>query len=407
MHRQWPVAFTFLALVGSASAGVPPPGPRTGPLTVVALGDAGDNTSALRACGMYLTNMHVGQHDAGTFDALIFLGDNFYPTGLNIPVDDVAKKVASTLEPFKVPMEELGRSRVHAIAGNHDYYARYAIEKSVLFGLVKIEEAPVGLSDRGNHRAASIGSWAYHFGMPGDAVYPIASGSADSTQFIFFDSAILLRTPAELWKPSLDSLRLLLAASRSRPGIVWRVFCAHHPFMSVGEHAGYTLWDDEANVVEYLTPCDKDSNALAWLKNSFDPEDQCTERYTAYVDSLRAAIRSAGAKIHLALAAHDHSLQLLAIGSGVPDDPFPSVQIVSGAASEPSRVRFPLPPTVYTSAQTRPSAEGISLPGFLQLRFGKERVRAVFYNADNGDPIDMGAGKTEFWLDRNGAITNN
>lgn len=157
----------FIVLISGAMAMATPA--AGDPLTVIALGDAGDNTSALRACGTYVTNMHVGQHDAGKFGMLLFLGDNFYPTGLNIPIDDVPRKIESTLEPFKIPLQELGRSNVHALAGNHDYYARYAIETSVFFGLVKIEEAPVGLTDRGNRRAAAIETWTYHYGQIGRA----------------------------------------------------------------------------------------------------------------------------------------------------------------------------------------------------------------------------------------------
>jgi hypothetical protein len=394
---------TILVFFSAIASAVPADGD---PLTVIALGDAGDNTSALRACGTYVTNMHVGQHDAGKFSVLLFLGNNFYPTGLNIPLDDVQKKVESTLEPFKVPMQELGRPHVHAVTGNHDYYARYAIETSVFFGLVKIEEAPVGLSDRGNRRAAAIESWTYHYGHPGQAVYPLEAGGPDSVQFIFIDSALPLRTPAALWTPALDSLRRMLAADRARPGIVWRVLCAHHPFASVGEHGGYSVWDDESLTVEYLTPCDRDSNALAWLKNSFDPEDLCTERYRVYMDSLKSAIRFGGVKIHLALASHDHSLQLLSLPGQGPDDPLPAVQIISGAAADPTRVKFPSPPAIYSSAQTEPSEQGKSLPGFVQLRFEKERVRAVFYNANNGDPIDMGGGKKQFEIGRDGLLIN-
>jgi hypothetical protein len=374
------------------------------PFTFIAIGDAGENNGVLRGCGNYVTNMHIGQHDAGKFGAVLFLGDNFYPTGLNIPVADVEKKVQSILEPFKIPLEELGRSNIHAIPGDHDYYARHAIETSVFFGLVKIEEAPMGLTDRGNRRAAAVDAWSYHYGMPDQAVYPIAPGSSDSVQFIFFDSALPLRTPPSLWTPALDGLRRLLRADQSRPGLVWRIFCAHHPFVSVGEHAGYSVWDDEKNVVEHLTPCDKDSNALAWLKNSFDPEDLCTERYRAYCDSVKAVIRSGGVAVHLALGAHDHSLQLIATSPAVTGDPFPSVQVVSGGGSLPTRVKFPSPPTVYSSAQTKPSAEGESLPGFVQIRCEKEWLRIVFFNANSGDPIDMGGGKREFRVGRDGRL---
>lgn len=393
------------ALMSSLWSFIAPSGERHGePLTVIAIGDAGENSGTLRACGTYVTNMHTGAHDGGKFQVLLFLGGNFYPTGLNIPSDDVEGKVQSVLEPFKMPLEELGPEHVHALAGNHDYYARYAIERSVLLGLVKIEEAPTGLSDRGNRREALIKEWTYHYGMPGDAVYPLAAGSADSVQFLFYDSALPMRTPPRLWRPALDSLRRLLVRERNRPHIIWRVFCAHHPFASAGEHAGYSLWDDETNTVEYLTSCDRDSNALGWLENSFDPEDLCTERYQAYIDSVRSVIRSAGVRIQLALSAHEHSLQLLNLPRSDAEDPFPAVQVISGAGAQVSRVHFPQAPAIYTSTRTSPSEKGVSFPGFVQLRFSADRLRIVFYNSDNGDPIDMGGGRHEFWVGPDGVL---
>jgi hypothetical protein len=390
------MAFMLFAPFRAAAAG-------DGPLTVLVLGDAGENTSALRGCGTYATGMLTGQHDGGRFQAMIFLGNNFFPTGLNIPAADVEKKVRNVLEPFKIPLEELGRNNVHAIAGNHDYYARHAIESSLFFGLVKIEEAPMGLTDRGNRREAEIETWTYHCGLPGEATYALEPGSKDSAQFIFVDSALPLRTDVRLWIPALDSLRRLLHSSAFRPGIRWRILCMHHPFTTVGEHGGYTVWDDESNTVERVTPCDRDTNALAWFMNSLDPEDACADRYRWYMDSLASAIRSGGAKVHLALSAHDHSLQLLRIASRA-DDPVPAVQVISGAAATPAMVRFPSPPEIFTSARLTPSHKGESLPGFVQLRFTREKLGVRFFNGDNGDLIDMGGGAKQFWIGQDGVL---
>ena len=77
----------------------------------------------------------------------------------------------------------------------------------------------------------------------------------------------------------------------------------HHPIYSVGQHGGYTEWNDETNTIEYLTTCDKDSNAVGWLKNWFDPEDLCTEKYQQYLDSLRSVITASQVRIQLALSA--------------------------------------------------------------------------------------------------------
>ncbi|MEK9138904.1 MAG: metallophosphoesterase, partial [Bacteroidota bacterium] len=320
---------------------------------------------------------------------------------------DVESKVKKILGPFKEPMRGLGRANIHAIAGNHDYYARNLVEESYLFGLISFEEMPIGLTDKGNEREAAIDLWTYYFKMPAEASYAVAPGAADSVQFIFFDSALPLRTPLSSWRPALDSLHKLLVNSRQRPGIIWRILCVHHPFYSVGEHGGYSEWNDETNTVEYLTRCDKDSNASAWFKNTFDPEDLCAEKYRQYIDSVKAVIHSAEVKLQLTLAGHEHSLQLLNypdLDSACPE--FPKVHIVSGAGSKPSRVKSPSPPFEYTSAPTDPKKQGESFPGFVQLQFERERLRVKFFNARSGDWLNMGGGKNEFWLDLNGNLLN-
>jgi hypothetical protein len=383
-----------------------PPDPKAGePLTIVAIGDAGQSGGDLRGTAGYLTDMCTGRHDGGKFDVMVFLGDNFYNTGLNIPVSDVEGRIKSILGPYKTSFETLGRSNVHAIAGNHDYYARNVIETSILFGLITISEGPVGFTDRGNKREAEIQYWTYHYRMPANAFYAVAPGARDSVQLIFFDSALLLRTDPHTWRPALDSLQRLLVAARDRPGILWRVFGTHHPFYTVGEHGGYTEWNDETHSVEYLTACDKDSNAVGWIKNWLDPQDLCADKYKQYVDSVKSVIRVSGVKIQLVMSGHDHCLELLYYpekDAGYAG--WPKVHVISGAGSRTSRVKLPLPPHEFTSAQTRPEKEGMSVPGFAQLCFQGDKLRIVFFSSDNGDVIDMGGGKKEFLVDTSGAL---
>ncbi len=375
------------------------------PLTVIAIGNAGESGSVLRGNSTYISDMYTGQHDAGRFQALFFLGDNFTPTGLNVPAPSVQSEIESSLRPFKVPMDGLGKERVHAIPGEHDYYARNALEFSVFFGLIKQREGPSGISDKGNVRAAQISGWTYHYGMPARFALPLESGSADSAEFIFFDSAVLLRSEPATWRPVLDSLRRMLRSDRERQGVLWRVLCAHHPLISVGEHGGYSVWNEDDSLVEYLTCCDRDSNPSGWVRNWLDPEDVCAPRYEQYVDSLTTVIREGQVTVQAVLSSHDRSLQLL----DMTKDPqhragFPPLQIISGAGSEVTRVKFPSPPHDFTAALPLPRDEGYSAPGFVQMRFTKDRIRLVFYSGKSGNPIDMGAGQTEFWIDRQGRI---
>ena len=111
--------------------------------------------------------------------------------------------------------------------------------------------------------------------------------------------------------------------------------------------------------------------------------------------------------MQIALAAHDHSLQLLTAPPAGDDDPFPRVQIISGAGSAPLRVRFPSPPFLYSSAQTSPSEKGESLPGFVRISFELGACTVVFYNGNNGDPIDMGGGRRVFHISPSGVLTGN
>lgn len=377
------------------------------PLTVLVIGDAGETGSNLRACGSYASDMYTGRNDGGVFDAMIFLGDNFYNIGLNGPADDAESKAEKVLGKFKDALQGLGRTNVHAIPGDHDYYGWNLVEGSFLFGLITVDEVPMGLSDKGNKREAALDEWTYYHGMPGQTTYPLTNGSPDSIQFIFTDSALPLRTATSTWHPALDSLKRILLSSKEHSGIKWRILCAHHPFYSVGEHGGYSVWNDETKNVDYMSHCDKDTNAYAWFLNSFDPEDLCADKYREYIDSVKSVIHSAGVPLQLALAGHDHSLQLLNYpdrDSCIPE--FPKVHVVSGAGSKPTRVKFSSPPTEYTSAQPDPKKEGESFPGFVQLQFQADKMRIRFFNAKSGNWLDMGGGKNEFWLDARGKLLN-
>ncbi len=403
-HIARSIPLALLSVLGSCAHPQGVTRPSGAPLTVIAIGDQGTSGSVLTSNASSITDMYTGRDPAGSFDLLLFLGDNFYNTGLNVPKDRVDDKIESVLGQFRVPLLGLGRSRVHAVAGNHDYYARNVVDIRALFGLVDIEEIPVGLTDRGNEREANIPSWTYHYGMPSDLIVPLQQGGGDSVQFVFFDSALPLRTRPGTWGRSLDSLERLIAAVKGRSHVRWHILAMHHPIATVGEHGGYTEWNDETNRVEYLSQCDKDSNAVGWVKNLINPEDLCTDRYRMLLDSLRSIIEAAGVPFQAVLSGHDHSLQFLYRPSAVRASAWPQVQIVSGAGSHSSRVMFPDPPRSYTAALLDPRAKGASATGFAQLQFQNDRLRVMFYDGFTGDPIDMGGGKKEFWIGENGVL---
>jgi len=144
---------------------------------------------------------------------------------------------------------------------------------------------------------------------------------------------------------------------------------------------------------------------MGWLKNLIDPEDLCTDKYKAYVDSVSSVIQRSKAKVHLMLAGHDHSLQLLYYPSkNVKCGECPGVYVVSGTGAYATKVRAPKPPTEFTAFQTDKREQGASLTGFVQLSFMAERIRIRFFDGKKGEPIDMGGGKKEFLIDRAGNL---
>jgi len=117
--------------------------------------------------------------------------------------------------------------------------------------------------------------------------------------------------------------------------------------------------------------------------------------------SLNSVISASNAKIHLTLAGHEHSLQLL--NRPTPNDHLlPAVHIISGAGAKTTRVKSPSPPEDFTA----PCAEheGESLGGFAQLTFVNGMLRVTFIDAENGAAIDMGGNKKEFWINRDGVL---
>lgn len=381
--------------------------------SLVVIGDAGERNDILENNAKLLAEMFRRER----FQALLFLGDNFYHTGLNFnagkdPQKETPRKIREVLGPFREVLGGLGRSQVHAIAGNHDYYKELVVEKSFLFGLFAIEAMPVGITNKGNQRADTMGSWTYHYGLPEHAFFPIRATAGgepapDSVQVIFFDSAVLLRTPPPTWRPYLAALEQLLASTRERPGVKWRLLAAHHPLYSVGEHGGYSEWDPEERTVQYVNRCDPDSAAVSYFYNLVDPEDLCAARYRAYRDSTLRTIQRSGAPVQLALAGHDHSLQLLyypdrhAGGAAGP-----KLFLVSGAGAKGSAVKAP-GRGEYTCPDNSRKREGKSRTGFARLDFQAERLRVRFFSGQDKKEIDMGAGRKEFLIKPDGTLEAN
>lgn len=380
---------------------------ETSGFSLVAIGDAGEKNDILENNAETMTELFRSDR----FNLLLFLGDNFYRTGLNFAADkdpqkEVPKKIKNVLGPFREVMQALGRQNVHAIAGNHDYYSHLIVDKSFLLGLFSFEALPVGITNKGNQRADAISSWTYHYGLAEHAFFPVGGEPPDSLQIIFFDSAILLRTKPRTWRPYLAQLQQLLASTKNRPLVKWRIIAAHHPLYSVGEHGGYSEWDPETRAVQYLNHCDADSNAVNYFFNLVDPEDLCAERYRAYRDSVLTAIQHGGAPVQLVLSGHDHSLQLLSYPHLLQNCPnCPKIHLISGAGAKENPVKTPNPARgEYTCPDNDSKRQGKSRSGFARLDFQGERLRVRFFSGQDNKEIDMGGGRKEFLIKSNGTL---
>lgn len=382
---------------------------KSGDFSLVAIGDAGEKSAILKNNAAALTEMFRQDR----FEALLFLGDNFYPTGLNIDPDEdfrkeVPKKIKDMLGPLREVMHGLGRKNVHAVAGNHDYYQKLVVNRSFLFGLFSIEAMPIGITNKGNQRADTISSWTYYYGMPKQAIYQTERQSQDSLQIIFFDSAIMLRTQPQTWRPYLARFEHLLAATKNRAGIKWRLLAMHHPLYSLSDHGGYSEWDSETRTVNYVNRCDADSAAVSYFYNTVDPEDLCAPRYRAYRDSVLAAIQRSGVRVQMALSGHDHALQFLYYPQANANcENCPKLYVVSGAGAKASRVKSPSPARgEYTCPDNSPQRMGKSAAGFVRLDFQAGRLRARFYRDKTKREIDMGGGRKEFLIQADGTLAN-
>lgn len=223
-------------------------------LSLLALGDTGKGRlwpRSLRA--QYRVGEALAREDRrAPIDALVFLGDNFYPRGLE-PETARSRVAENLVAPYchfvsltVLGFAELGSAcrrapdETHpvplvAVLGNHD----------------------VGLGQGVALQRAGIAEWVGNWVVPETArSYELGAGV----------SLVAFHSPAVEEGAAADALAAALRAARGP----WLVVAAHHPIADPG--AGWTL---------------------------------------AYAERVRAAVRAAGRPVHLFLAGHQHSLQAL------------------------------------------------------------------------------------------------
>jgi hypothetical protein len=437
-------ALLFLATshARSAADNAAPAGDKAPSLTLVAVGDTGSRNLDLFRNAM---GINAAVHSDPDRHALVFLGDNFYEQGLSDETDRTRdlkfKQVYGSwfAESFGELKMKRGRAvaaltptpgaeapaadeakeqpaRVHAVTGNHDYYSKEAAAE-VLHAL------PVGFTTSGNAYVKTRLEWVYHYGEPADVVWEIAGATAGRrrVQLVFLDSSLLVRS--DWGKTECKAVPLpprvadwlgcgfrehmrekLVELLKQNPGDdVWRVLVTHHPIDTMGYHRG-ARWMPERGGVVLLDLCSKAEQPIGWLRNDFDPEDWCTGGWQNYVRFVKDAITEAGVDVHVELAGHDHSLQLLALGEPLTGPHGPRVQVISGAGSKTTVVSEPCTDRpYYTAYRPAPKARGVSESGWASLQFTPERVMVRFFSGRTEITGRMG-GPASLCLDLRGAL---
>jgi hypothetical protein len=433
----------------------PPASPSGHPsFTIVAIGDTGERNHTL-----YRNAMGVNREVAGKAKdtALVFLGDNFYKHGLSDSSPDQRKRrFASVYGLFEGSFTKLGHElgnhewkrskppcpprywpgaaggRVHAVAGNHDYYSESVSKESFRIAAL----VPLGFSTSGNEYEATRKEWNYYYGEPGEAFWPLEGSGKKGVQAIFIDSAILVRGETEpqytgiwfygfllpplalsragaeqadgqCWNSWINTtqdclsyafrdhvkatITRLLRARRHED--VWRVIFAHHPLHTVGAHAGARWRPDPAGnggTVKLEDLCSRIHRPLDWAKNQFDPQDLCSEGWGKYRELVLQAIRDSGTSVDAFVAGHDHSLQRIPSEAVSHDDHgrrgCPGLQIVSGAGAKVTEVMASEPGGVLTAQNLKD--KGKSLPGWVRLHFSPAELEVVFFSG--GSEVEGG-----------------
>jgi hypothetical protein len=443
-----PAALTVLvclfATAGARGAdkAAAPAGDKAPALTLVAIGDTGERNLDLFRNAMGINAAVRSDKDRS---ALVFLGDNFYEQGLadesdrtrdlkfkqvygswfaeafgELQMSKGRKGAALSPSPAApAPAEEkakAGPPRVHAITGNHDYYSKEAA-REVLHAL------PVGFTTSGNAYSKTRLEWVYHYGEPEDVVWDIpgATEGRRRVQLVFLDSSLLVRSdwaeteckavavPARVGDWLGCGFRahvrekLVELLKQNAGDDVWRVLVTHHPLDTMGYHRG-ARWMPERGGVVLQDVCSKAEQPIYWLRNDFDPEDWCTAGWQSYVRFVKDAIAEAGVDVHVELAGHDHSLQLLALGEPLTGRHGPRVQVISGAGSKTTVVSEPcIDRPYYTAYRPQPKARGVSESGWATLQFTPERVMVRFFSGRTEITARMG-GPASLCLDPRGAL---
>jgi hypothetical protein len=255
-------------------------------LSLLAVGDTGWPVliSSTLSGQMSVANGMVAEDRRSPVDALIFLGDNFYPHGL-LAKEMVSRLRENLVEPYcrfvelkgwashkvadacPAPSAERHPVPIYAVLGNHDYdeHESPALQVNAVAWFVSNWHMPEGQAE----------------------TFELGEG----VSLILFQSAPLFQGD--------DASRLRRAIREARGP--WRILAAHRPLK---------------------TPLRRKSRRLRPYAE-------------AYVRAVEQAIQEAGVPVHLYLSGHEHNLQVISS-----EPPAPPLQIVAGSGASVRTLKF-------------------------------------------------------------------
>ncbi len=268
-------ALPTLALLLASGCGEPPPDNVR--WSLLAVGDTGadPNNATDYARALAVGNAMADEDQERPVDALLLLGDNFYPNGLKRRelIDRVrsnvvrqfchfvagdAKRYREVADACMLPLARRHPIPIYALLGNHDYDSPESpeLQRSTLPQLVS--------------------NWQ------------MARGAAEVSEVLDRVSLVLVDSEALLESGSIAPLVAALRAARGP----WRVLASHRP--------------------------------MAMVRNRDDSTPN-----PGYAALLERAIAEADVNVQLVLSGHEHWLAVLEM-----DEPNPPLHVISGAGSD-------------------------------------------------------------------------
>ena len=263
------------ALAGLACAPAHPDAVPDGEvrLSLLAVGDGGiePGKDALLDPQYAVGRALAAEDRAAPVSALVLLGDNFYPRGLR--EKELAERIRHNVVRPYCHFVALAGPRSGEVADGCDG-SEPRRPPIPLYAVLGNHDYRAKESPRLQRRA--VPQFVSNWHMPRDDAEAIELGAGVS--LVLYDSVSIL------WGDGERALRRALERSQGP----WRILAAHHP----------------------LTHVDR------------DPHER------RYHDRVERAIRVAGKRVHLSLAGHEHSLQLVELRGA-----HPALEVISGAGA--------------------------------------------------------------------------